>query len=217
MLTKKTRYITQLIKQGEGLHLDFKFEVSDSVKIARSLVAFANTGGGTLLIGVNDNGSIQGIRSEEEFYMIRNAARNFCRPVVEFNIVEWNIKGKKILEVTIPKSNSIPHKAPGKTGKYLAFIRIVDENIVAGGVQIKVWRKQNSKKSIRFNNTQAERILLEHLKEHSKITVWSYRKVAGLPRFRAEDTIANFIILGLARMETTAESCFFTAEDIPEL
>lgn len=46
--------------------LDFKFEISDSKKIARSLVAFANTDGGRLLIGVKDNGVISGIRSEEE-------------------------------------------------------------------------------------------------------------------------------------------------------
>ncbi len=54
-MTVKKHPVLRLIEQGEGLHLDFKFEVSDAPKIARSLVAFANTDSGTLLIGVKDN------------------------------------------------------------------------------------------------------------------------------------------------------------------
>ena len=58
--------IEELIAQGEHQQLDFKFEVSDSKKIARTLSAFANTDGGRLLIGVKDNGAIAGVRSDEE-------------------------------------------------------------------------------------------------------------------------------------------------------
>ena len=65
-----TQYIRQLVSEGEHCHQDFKFEISDARKIARSLSAFANTEGGRLLVGVKDNGKIAGIRSEEEIYMI---------------------------------------------------------------------------------------------------------------------------------------------------
>lgn len=51
-----TQYIRQLVSEGEHCHQDFKFEISDARKIARSLSAFANTEGGRLLIGVKDNG-----------------------------------------------------------------------------------------------------------------------------------------------------------------
>ena len=60
---KAPNYIEKLIEQGEHQHLDFKFAVNDSRKIARSLVAFANTTGGKLLIGVKDNGTIAGVRT----------------------------------------------------------------------------------------------------------------------------------------------------------
>ena len=65
-----TSYIHSLIAQGEHVEQDFKFEISDARKIARTLSAFANTQGGRLLIGVKDNGRIAGVRSEEEMYMI---------------------------------------------------------------------------------------------------------------------------------------------------
>lgn len=69
-----TQYIQQLVNEGEHIHQDFKFEISDAHKIAKSLSAFANTEGGRLLVGVKDNGKIAGIRSEEEIYMIEAAA-----------------------------------------------------------------------------------------------------------------------------------------------
>ena len=75
-------YIYKLIEEGEHQQQDFKFEISDARKIAKSLSAFSNTDGGRLLIGVKDNGKIAGVRSEEEIYMIEAAAKLYCQPQV---------------------------------------------------------------------------------------------------------------------------------------
>ncbi len=216
-MKRRKGYIERLIEQGEGLHLDFKFEVSDAAKIARSLVAFANTDGGKLLIGVKDNGNIKGVRSEEEYYMIENAAGRFCRPPVEFESKEWNIRGKKILEVSIPKSNTIPHKAPDKTGRYKAFIRIADENILACGVQVKVWKKMKSNVSIRFANTLLERELLDLLQSGEPKTISHLHEHLNISKYNLENMLADFILLQLAKSIPTPEECLFTATDIPAL
>ena len=63
------QYIHALIAEGEHQQQDFKFEISDARKIAKTLSAFSNTDGGRLLIGVKDNGKIAGVRSDEEQYM----------------------------------------------------------------------------------------------------------------------------------------------------
>ena len=55
-------HIQKLIKQGEHQTLEFKFRIDDSRKIARTLSAFSNTQGGTILVGIKDNGAIAGIR-----------------------------------------------------------------------------------------------------------------------------------------------------------
>ena len=49
------KYLKDLISGGENQQLDFKYCVSDSRKIAKTLVAFSNSDGGKLLIGVKDN------------------------------------------------------------------------------------------------------------------------------------------------------------------
>ena len=74
--------LKKIIQGGENQQLDFKFEISDSRKIARTLVAFSNTDGGTLLIGVKDNGRIAGVRTDEEFFMVQAAAGMYCRPEI---------------------------------------------------------------------------------------------------------------------------------------
>ena len=72
--------IKSWIDQCEHKQQYFKFEISDSRKIAKSISAFANTEGGRLLIGVKDNGGIAGISTDEEQYMIEAAAQLYCSP-----------------------------------------------------------------------------------------------------------------------------------------
>ena len=132
------KYIQQLIAQGENQQLDFKYEVSDAKKIARTFSAFANTRGGKLLVGVKDNGVIRGIEIDEEAYMIDAAASFYCRPQIPYRLKDWHIEGKRLLEVTIEESKQKPHLAPWKENLWRAFVRVDDENFVANAIQVEV-------------------------------------------------------------------------------
>ena len=80
--------IIRLIATGESETLDFKQTISDASKIAKTIVSFANNKGGTLLIGVRDNGSIAGIRSEDEKYMLELAGSFYCSPKIHSNFMK---------------------------------------------------------------------------------------------------------------------------------
>jgi len=206
---KKQHAIKLLIKQGEGLQLDFKFEISDAAKIARSLVAFANTNGGKLLVGVKDNGSIAGVRSEEEFYMIDNAAKRFCKPEINFTSREWNIEGKKILEIDIPRSNKYPHKAPDHKGKYQAFYRHEDENLIVNGVQLKVWTKQNSLENINITYGETEQDLMNHLNTRNDSNFQMLQDVTGLNKQNLENLLSDFILMDLIELHPEEDGYTF--------
>ena len=208
----KKHALKRRIEEGEGLHLDFKYEISDAPKIARSLAAFANTEGGSLLVGVKDNGVLRGVTSEEEYYMVEMAAQLYCKPEVVFHTKEWDVNGIKVLEIIIPKGEKIPYKAPDKIGKFKAFVRVADENILACGVQMKVWKKEKSSKNIQFTGTEEEYRLLQLLKENQSVTLHSFQKNANITKFRAENILSNFIVLGLVEMETRADGCYFKSK-----
>ena len=190
--------------------LDFKFEISDSKKIARTLVAFANTDGGRLLIGVKDNGNISGIRSEEEKYMIQTAAESFCQPEVKFEAKEWNVNGKTVLEVIVPKSNYHKHRAPDHNNSYKVYTRVKDQNILADAILLKIWKYQNNKQNIRVTFSDAEMFLLKYLNENEKITIKEFVQKAEINRREAERILVNFTLINMVKYEITEKELIFS-------
>ncbi|MDR2679723.1 MAG: ATP-binding protein [Tannerella sp.] len=192
---KEDNPIEVLIAQGEHQRLDFKFEVSDSKKIARTLSAFANTDGGRLLIGVKDNGNIAGVRSEEEYYMIEAASTMYTKPSVHFTATRWEINGKTVLEVYIAPSNSKPHTAPDKDDKYKAYIRVADENKPANEVLLLSWKKKESTEGLLFTLTRPVKKLLVYLDSHPHINIKQFCRIAHIKYYTARNILSDLIAL----------------------
>lgn len=204
-----SKYIANLISQGEHQTLDFKHSITDSKKIARSLCAFANTIGGILLIGVKDNGNIIGINSEEEYYMVESAAQLFCKPEVHFKVTKWTINGKTVLETAVKPGKKKPYKAPDKNNQYKAYIRVNDENLVASPIQIRIWKRERFRKSVRLNLTEKEHLLFEHLKNNKQITVNQYCRIGFLSSKDAVNIMVDLTVLGLLKFIQTNENEYF--------
>ena len=192
-----TQYIKELIAEGEHQKLDFKFEISDSRKIAKTLVAFANTDGGKLLIGVKDNGKIAGVRSDEEYYMLEGAAKLYCKPKIVFQVVKWMVEGKAVLEVTIPKSERKSYFAEVEPNKWLAFVRVDDENIQASSIHLKVWKKKKHQMGELIAYSEKERLLLKLLQKEAFISLDLYCRKAMISRKSAENSLATLINIGV--------------------
>lgn len=190
-------YIKRLIKGGEHQQLDFKFEISDSRKIARTLVAFSNTDGGKLLIGVKDNGKIAGVRTDEEFFMVQAAADMYCKPIVTFESKRWVVEGKTVLEVTIPKGKELPYLAETEPNDWFAFIRVKDENILATAVHMKVWRNKIHDRGVLIEYGEKVKNLLEYLELNQTISISKFCRTAFLPISAAENILADLIYFGL--------------------
>ncbi|MDP2424015.1 MAG: ATP-binding protein [Bacteroidales bacterium] len=206
-------YIKKLIAGGENQYLDFKFEVNDSRKIARSLVAFANTDGGTLLIGVKDNGVIAGVRSEEEYYMVQAAATMYCQPEIHFSTHEWNIDKKKVLEVTVQHHPDILYYAQDKDGKWLVYIRVDDHNLLANRVYLQARKKRKREQGVFLAYTEKEKLLLEYLDRNSNITLSKFLRLAGIKKNQAERILANFVALDIINQVMSESGCYYTLEE----
>jgi len=207
-------YLKKLIAEGENQKLDFKFCVSDSRKIARTLTAFANSDGGRLLIGVRDNGSIAGIRSDEELYMVETASHLFCRPEVEFTIKQHTTLGKTVLEVEVKKGDNRPYMAKDEEGKWLPYFRNHDQNLVANKVLLQVWRKKEKKSGVIVKFDKVETILMDYLEKNGSITLSMFRKIAHIKTYKAESILANLIIFKVLVMNASEKG--FTYELNPE-
>ena len=194
-------YIEDLVKEGEHQQQDFKFEISDAKKIARSMVAFANTDGGRLLIGIKDNGKISGINTSEESHMIEAASQMYSKPNVPYQMKQWNVKGKIVLEVIISFQLTKPYYALTDNNKWMAFFRYLDQNRLANKIMIRVWQKQKTKKGIFIRYSNAEKLILDYLNVNSNITSSRFCKLAKISRKQSEEIISNFIILNILEFD----------------
>ena len=203
-------YLKKLIAEGENQKLDFKYCVSDSRKIARTLTAFANSDGGRLLIGVRDNGSIAGIRSDEELYMIETASHLFCRPEIEYTIKQHITLGKTILEVEVKKGDKRPYQSKDENGKWLPYFRNHDQNLVANKILLQIWRKKEMKSGVLVRFDKVEAILTDYLEKNGSITLSKFRKIAKINTYKAESILANLIIFKVLVMNASEKG--FTYE-----
>src|SRR6056297_3267497 len=203
-------YIYGLIRQGEHQQLDFKHSITDSKKIARSLAAFANTDGGKLLVGVRDNGSIAGVKSDEEFYMVQAAADLYCKPEVTFETKVWEIEGKTLLEITIPKiSLDELITAPNKDGNYRVYIRVNDQNFIVNHIYLKAWNKKKFGKGVLVRYAEPEKILFDYLEMNPRITFSKFMRVAKLSKYKAEKILVNLVVLDIIQFVFTENQVFY--------
>ncbi|MCX6269729.1 MAG: ATP-binding protein [Bacteroidetes bacterium] len=202
-------YILKLIQEGEHQQLDFKFEISDARKIARTMAAFANTDGGRLLIGVKDDGFIAGVRSEEEIFMIEVAARQYCKPRVKFETRRWETKKKTVVEVIIHPSEKRPHYAQETEDSWVVYIRVKDQNLVANKILLKVWEREKNQIDSTLSFSNGEEILLQYLQENETITFGGFCLLAGIPSHIAEDVLVNLVSMNILKMEFSGKGVLY--------
>jgi len=199
----------KLIQQGEHQQQDFKFCINDARKIAKSLVAFANTDGGRLLVGVKDNGHIAGISSDEEYYMVESAAQIYSNPQIKFSTRQWKVEGKTILEVDVSPSPEKPHFAKDENGKWIAYIRHNDENILASRIQVEVWKKEKSPKGIFVTYSDDEKFLADYLMKNDSITLSKFVRLAQVPRNKAIDILSDFVLMNIITLSFSDNKTMF--------
>jgi len=203
------QYIKSLIELGENQHLDFKFEINDAKKIARSFSAFANTGGGKLLVGVKDNGRIAGIRTEEEEYMAESAAHLFCKPAVHYQLKKWIVEGRVVLEILIPESKRRPHYARNETGEWTAFVRVGDQNLQANRILVDYWKREGERMGILLSYGRVEKALIGYLLENERVTLSGFTRIARTNRAMAEKLLVKLMLMKVILMEITEKAVYY--------
>ncbi len=146
--------------------------------------------------------------------MLENAATRYCKPEIIFNSKEWVIEGKKVLEVNIPRSKMQPHRAPDHNNNYRAFIRVQDQNIMANGIQMKIWQKSNTNKDINFVYSNDIKLLLSLIEDQGTSTLKQIQTNINLSRYKIENMLAELIVLKVITMQIEEDSITFSLNDI---
>ena len=202
-------YLQTLIKEGEHQQQDFKYRVSDALKLAKSVSAFANTDGGRLLIGVRDDGNMSGVRSEEEIYMMHQAAYRYCHPEASIKFDTYHVDGRTIVVATVPPSERRPICAVSEDGRQRAYIRIADENIVASPVHLAIWRESQNSLGIMMTYTDSIRTVLNVLQDQ-RLTLNQVVSRSRISRHKVITLLARLIRFHVVQWEYTTQQFLFS-------
>jgi len=208
--------IKKLIGEGEHQQQDFKFRIEDQRKIARTLVAFANSDGGRLLIGVKDNGKITGINPEEEFHMIQGGAELYCKPVLDFESRIWQEEMKLVLEIKIePNANHI-FQAQDDEGNWKFYIRRNDQTLIANKILQKVWKlEQNAiKKPTVFGEKDLS--ILKLIKEFSPISLSKLYRISELNKSSIDDSVSLLLYWQMINMNFSEDGVYYEINELDE-
>ena len=208
-------HIKRLILAWENVNLDFKKTISSSEKIAKTLVAFANNKGGKLLIGVADDGTIKGVKSEdEEKYMITKAAHVYCKPAIEPSFEEIYVDDKLVLVVEVKQSDTKPHYALDEHNKWWVYFRIDDKSVLASKILVDVLKEEQQETGQLISYSDHEKKLLTYLETHGRITLKEFSKLTRSAYKKAQKIIVSLILTGVILPHTSEKEEYFTAVDL---
>ncbi|MHB1642977.1 MAG: RNA-binding domain-containing protein [Acidithiobacillus sp.] len=122
-------FTPQLLQQPEGKTLEFKRDLSSPKPLLKTLVAFANSAGGFLVLGVTDDRQIIGIEQPlDEEERLCNLIADAIAPRLVPNIELLTIEGKTLLVVEVYPSGQRPHWLKAEGPDNGVFVRLGSTN-----------------------------------------------------------------------------------------
>ncbi len=205
----KRKELLKLIEEGENLYCEFKLHFSSEEKIAKEMIAFANTKGGYLLMGVNDDKKIIGVQSEKgEAELIKIVATKFCEPPIEYSLDYLNIDEKEIVVVNVKESKIKPHRLQDykkelDINKAEVYIRVNDKSILASKELIRLLKANSGSTELKkYSIGSNEKMVFDYLANNETISVKQLSHLANLSDRRASRTLVKMVRAGLLFIHT---------------
>ncbi|NNL21934.1 MAG: ATP-binding protein [Ignavibacteriaceae bacterium] len=213
------RELLDLIEEGENIQCEFKRHFTTPEKIAREMIAFANTKGGVILFGVDDDREVIGVDSEKsESELIIDAVENYCEPPVK-NLIEYiEVYGKEIVVVNIPESDNKPHRLQDyeknfDINKAVVLVRINDKSLQASKEMVRILKANSANLALKkYKIGQTEKMVFNYLSRCEKISVKELSNLVNISERRASRTLVKMVRASLLLIHTKDNGEeFFTA------
>ncbi len=212
--------LKKMVAKGEGRHLEFKRKVADPLKVAREVVAFANTEGGMLLIGVSDDGVLAGLKEpEEEIFVMKNVLSQHCKPAIDYQIEIVALSDRKqivIFHISEQKEKPVflLYNLRRQTGR--AYLRVEDKSVQMSTEARRILKARSALKDSVFQYGAKEQLLLKHLALVSKTDKKTFAAAAQITEQEAADVLVNLTISSVLELHPQEELDYFTLKESSE-
>jgi predicted HTH transcriptional regulator len=190
-----------LVSRGEGQQLEFKRKASSGEKIIREMIAFANTSGGTLLVGIGDDKTIPGLKYPEDESIVVQQALEQVQPAM--NVRESLIaigNNRSVLQYVVNVSEQRPHFMVDEQGVREYFVRSGDKSIRASREVREIIKRRQKQRDIRFHYGEHERFLMQYLATNKTITLREFIDASGLKKYYASNKLILLVLANVLRI-----------------
>jgi predicted HTH transcriptional regulator len=212
--------LNELIENGENSKVEFKRKFSTAEKIAKEMIAFANTVGGDIIFGVDDDRNVVGVESEKgEIELIDTAAKFYCNPEISYAYEILHIYRKDVIIIHVPESRTKPHSLiennDSNNGNHSrVYIRVNDKTIQASKETVRVLKRSNpDSPPLILELGEKERFLLDYLSRNERINVQALRKLLNLSERRASRMLVNLVRAGLILLHHLEKEDYYTLSE----
>ena len=192
--------------------ITFHFKREFSFKIA-----FSNSNGGHLFIGVDDEGSIIGLKdAEEAHYVMEKAMQELCRPQIKYKYQIIPTNGKReILHYQFESGEKKPYYAFSKPfhKRGRSYVRLQDRSIQASREMRQILKLSLKEASTSFEYGQNEKMLLNYLGNHEEITVNTLCTISNIDKQLASQILIKLTINNVLKVIPDEKEDKFTFVD----
>lgn len=218
--------LLKTISNGESIDVEFKQIFSGFEKIAKEIIAFANTKGGVIIFGVRDNGKILGVQSEKEVAeLITETLNNYCEPKVSAKIHYLETNNKELVVLEIPESKTKPHRIQDyqkrinyKTAQ--VYIRINDKSVPASIEMMKILKNQTEETPlVNYKIGFIEKKIFEYLEKNVTINVKDLSKYINVSDRRSSRALIKLVQANVLAIHTkdNGEEYFTAVQDLSKI
>jgi hypothetical protein len=207
----QVKQLRHLVSQGEGATLEFKRKIQFPEKIIREMIAFANTKGGTVLVGIGDDGSLPGLKHpEDEMHVVQEALKKVRPSLQYYKIIIPIGNSRTVIQYKIPESNRKPHYILSENKIKESFVRVDDKSIKASREIREIVKRKQRMKDIRFQFGEHEKFLMQYLDQKKVITLKEFIALSGLNRLYASRKLILLVLANVLRITPHEKGDLYT-------
>jgi len=133
--------LEEIVRRGENDRIEFKLEISKNPEpYIKTVVAFANTSGGTIIVGVEDAGQFAGVAAEKFEERVMNQLRANCEPLPNVRVEKKIVQEKNIYLIHVLEGRGTPYNYKDKG----VYIRAGSTDRLASRIELDGFYKKDS-------------------------------------------------------------------------
>jgi predicted HTH transcriptional regulator len=208
--------LREIIAGGESSTVEFKRKFTSAEKFAREIIAFANTVGGYLIVGVDDDGRVVGVESEKEQVELITIAQHSITPWLDVEVDVVEIEFVDVVVVHVPNSVQKPHRLISddpneRPHERKAFIRQGENSVTASKEMTRILAGQSpDAPPIQLTIGDRERRLFAYLERYGQASPNDFARLVNISRRRAGQILVKLVRAGVLQIHNDGSHDFYT-------